>query len=338
MPPHLLQVCNVGRIVGGTAACAWTVTRSFPAYRHTVAFLGRIAPDTRAAFAHCELMERQRVTPACIRSINPDVVLLHNTSPRRYDTPLPAPTIIYRHSIAQTIPANITLYCSRWLADRCGGNPQQVCHQAVPRPLQPDGYHDTRPLREELTIGRICTPTINKWPSTLVDFYDSLTNAIDDTNHACGFADLKPSISWEFIGCPDNLQAPLNQALNGRATFLPASWEARSRFWNWDVLLYHNPRVTESFGRTVAEAMRAGCIPIVDDRGGFREQIIPGSGYLCSEPQDFARALTQLQHSADRWKTSQTARTHADNKFSLQRFSTSLQHRFQAAITAFSTQ
>ena len=107
-------------------------------------------------------------------------------------------------------------------------------------------------------IGRICTPQQKKWPNDVDEFYGRL-------------ADSYPQIRWEFIGCPTELQSRLSTVCHGRTTFLPAGWGARSRLWNWDALLYHNPQVTESFGRTVAEAMRAGCIPIVDDRGGFRE-------------------------------------------------------------------
>ena len=48
---RLLQVCNVGRIVGGTAACAWSITRAFPDLEHHVAFLSSITDETQRGFA-----------------------------------------------------------------------------------------------------------------------------------------------------------------------------------------------------------------------------------------------------------------------------------------------
>ncbi|MBT4863773.1 MAG: glycosyltransferase family 4 protein [Planctomycetaceae bacterium] len=317
---NILQVCNVGRIVGGTAACAWTVTRSLPACRHTVAFLGPVIDETRQAFSHCRLLEWKRVTAANVADIKPDVVLLHNTSFARCDIRLPAVTLLDRHSTTKPASADLTLYCSRWLAEQCGRKMEQVCLQAVPRPLDPAANGETRSLRDEIVIGRICTPVENKWPAEIIEFYGELAGRF-------------PSVRWEFIGCPSRLQLKLQVACGGRATFLSASWEARSRLWQWDALLYHSPTVTESFGRTVAEAMRAGCIPIVDNRGGFREQITSGCGYLCRNQQDFAQAIAELQSSAHRWKTSHACRAHADETFSLKRFGTELLRRFQEATT-----
>jgi hypothetical protein len=315
---NILQVCNVGRIVGGTAACAWTVTRSLSACRHTVAFLGHINDETRRAFSHCRLLEWKRVIAANVADIKPDIVLLHNTSHARCDNRLPAVTILYQHSAAKPAAADRTIYCSRWLAEQCGGTIEQVCLQAVPRPLRSAALGETRSLRDEIVIGRICTPIKNKWPAEVIEFYGEL---------ACRF----PTVRWEFVGCPQHLQSQLQTACGNRATFISTSWEARSRLWQWDALLYHNPTVTESFGRTVAEAMRAGCIPIVDDRGGFREQFIAGSGYLCRDRQGFAQAISELQSSAHRWKMSRACRAHADEQFSLKRFGNELLKRFHEA-------
>jgi len=167
-------------------------------------------------------------------------------------------------------------------------------------------------------IGRICTPQQNKWPNDVDEFYGRL-------------ADRYPQIRWEFIGCPAELQTRLSSVCHRRATFLPAAWEARSRLWHWDALLYHNPQVTESFGRTVAEAMRAGCIPIVDDRGGFREQIAEGCGFLCRSPSDFTEAIAALQSAGTRWKMSRECEAHADEQFSLARFGRELLERFGEA-------
>ena len=259
-----------------------------------------------------------------MQGINPDVVLLHNTSPSRCDPRLPAVKLLYRHSTAAPAAADRTFFCSKWLADRCGGDSRQVCLQAVPRPLRPQPDGETRSLRADLVVGRICTPIERKWPPELPDFYRNLTQ------QACRLAH---TIRWEFVGCPVRLQPRLQDACGGRAIFHPAAWEARTRLWHWDAMLYHNPRVTESFGRTAGEAMRAGCIPIVDDRGGFREQISPGCGYLCRTEDDFAAAINDLQSPVRRWQMSHACRARADEQFSLKRFGSELLERFREAAT-----
>ncbi|MDA0833439.1 MAG: glycosyltransferase [Planctomycetota bacterium] len=253
-PPEqlrLLQVCNVGEITGGTAACAWSITRSLPMCEHHIAFLSKISDETRTAFAHCRLYEWSHVTGAAVADCNADVVILHNTPASRWNAPLGVPTIRYVHSLSPPGDEDVRWYCSHWLAAQCGESRGTVVWQGVPRPLRLNDVD--REQRTQLIIGRLCTPQLRKWPRTLTGFYRRLS---DD------FADIK----WEFVGCPASLQSELHTACRGRTQFFAPCWKQRRHLWNWDALLYHHPTLTESFGRTAAEAMRAGCLPIVDAR------------------------------------------------------------------------
>ncbi len=299
----LLQVCNVGRIVGGTAACAWSITRAFPDVKHHVAFLSSITGDTRAAFAGATLHQCRRVSDAFVGELRADAVILHNTSPERCDPIRAAWTLQYVHSQGRRAAADRTVYCSRWLAEQHHAGPGSVLHQPVPRPLSIDGGGRIGPL----TVGRICTPTAAKWPAELVDFYADL-------------AGCHPDVAWEFVGCPTEMQTPLSIACRERAVFHDAGWQARTHLGRWDVLLYHNPRLAESFGRTVAEALRAGCVPVVDARGGFVEQVLPGTGFLCHDRADFRAALLELKDSRVRSRRSAEAAVSADARFSMAAF------------------
>lgn len=304
---HLLQVCNVGDICGGTAACAWTIARAVPASQQTVIFPSPPTAETSAAFRCYHVEVHRRLSTAAIASLRPDVVLLHNVPASRgvgRSAPL---TIQYVHSRIAPAEADVTVACSRWLeAQLPAGCVAGVLHQPAPKP--PQLYRaDSRALRKRLVVGRLCTPVPRKWPPELAAFYTQL---------AAG----RPWIDWEFIGCPPELQPLLRAACQGRAVFLPAGWKMRQRLHHWDALLYHHPTLTESFGRTAAEAMRCGCIPIVDDRGGFREQITRQSGFLCASPTEFASALDQLQVPELRRRMSRAAVAHADGAFSLESF------------------
>lgn len=94
-------------------------------------------------------------------------------------------------------------------------------------------------------------------------------------------------------------------------------------------MLYSNPFVNESFGRTAAEAMLAGCIPLVDRRGGFVEQIPADCGFLCETINEFVAALRQLTDQDVRQEMSERARQHAEIWFSLPRFGDDLVSLFQ---------
>jgi len=304
---RLLQVCNVGNILGGTAACAWTIARCFPDLSHTVAFLSPPTAETRSVFAEIAVEHWERVTPELVSRSGADLVILHNTSAARISGRWKTPTVCYVHSRITPPESDLTLYCSRWLAENCDADERRVLLQPVPVPPRDDDSSDTRALRERPVIGRICTPTSRKWPRELAAFYRFLA-----AEH--------PEVDWEFVGCPASLQSELREACGGRALFLPASWPARGRLWHWDAMLYHHPTLTESFGRTVAEALRAGCVPIVDRRGGFVEQLVEECGYLCDSQEEFSAAVGSLQNRARRWRLSRGCRAEGDWRFSLQRF------------------
>ena len=314
----ILQICNVGQIVGGTAACAWTLSRSLPSCRHHVVFLSSISEETDLAFSGCHVEQWQQVTVSAVNVVNPDVVILHNISFSRVEGRLPAVTIQYLHSKISPAPADLTLFCSDWLAQLYGSETHNVCWQAVPRPKRQNGANETRSLRTDPVIGRICTPQPRKWPDETVEFYARLANRF-------------PNVRWEFVGCPRKLRPAFRDACDGKAGFLSASWGARSRLWFWDAMLYHHPTLTESFGRTVAESMRAGCIPIVDDRGGFSEQVQEGCGYLCKTESDFPDAVEQLLSLANRWRMSRACRVHADEDYSLSGFGKKIIRRIREA-------
>ena len=285
-------------------------------------FLSAVDEATRSTFRDCEILRWNRVTAELVRKSQANLVLLHNTSADRCDKRLPAITVQYLHSKIRPAQVDHTIYCSQWLAAKYGpeNHSRQILHQAVPR--APSIHTAARALRDDIVIGRLCTPISRKWPHLLETFYRQLATAF-------------PRVRWEFVGCPESLKAELRTACGGRARFHPASWSARRWLGDWDALLYHNPDVTESFGRTVAEAMRAGCIPIVDNRGGFREQIImtpDRTGFLCDTLEDFHIALDTLHDSTTRWQIAHAARSHAECLFSESVFAAGLKRTFRAAL------
>ena len=245
MPPKLLQVCNVGRIVGGTAACAWTIMRALPAFRHHVRFLSPPDSATITALSGCDVSHRPELTSADVAEIRSDAIVLHNTSRSRIVGTWSVPTLQYLHSaIFAPAIADETVCCSHWLARRIGMTEDRVLWQAVPKPAaslsSPRGACD---VRDHLVVGRICTPRPRKWPRSLIPFYAELAARV-------------PVVEWEFVGCPPELQSELKTVCRNRARFHPAGWQQRALLTRWDALLYSNPSLPESFGRTVAEAMR----------------------------------------------------------------------------------
>lgn len=302
----ILQVCNVGNICGGTAACAWTITHVFPEADHTVIFLSQPTAETFREFAHCHVRSESSITPQRLAEIEPDLLILHNTAPDRISGQSRYFSIQYHHSKGQRAPATLEVACSQWLAKQCV--PGVKClYQPVPIPRKPT-ISSSRNLSDEVIIGRICTPTSRKWPGVLIDLYQQ-------------FAARFPDVRWEFVGAPPGLQRALQQACRNRARFHQAGFASRQHLWSWHGMLYHHPGITESFGRTVAEAMRAGCLPIVDARGGFLEQVASGeTGFLCRNSAEFMTAIEALHDRSRTLQMSVEAMASAGERFSLEAF------------------
>lgn len=302
----LVQVCNVGEICGGTAACAWSITHALPEMTHAVIFLSQPNSRTLEAFRHCQVEIASSVGEQFVSRLNADFVILHNTSPQRVSRIRDIVTVQYHHSSGHRTAADLHIACSNWLASQTTQT-DEVLYQPTPRPSRPR-HELRRSVTEELRIGRLCTPSQRKWPRGLLSFYETL-------------AKRHPHVVWEFVGVPESLQSEFAVACQARVLFHPAGTQARSLLWNWHAMLYHHPTLTESFGRVAAEAMRAGCVPIVDSKGGFLEQIGNGEhGFLCDHLEMFSAAIEALSDRARWMGMSAEAKLAADQRFSLESF------------------
>jgi hypothetical protein len=306
----LIQVCNVAEVMGGTGACAWTHTRALADWRHVVVFPRAARPEVVREFAPAEVRcwpvvtaERVREEQRRLRAGRGVVVLLHNTGVGRVEGRLPGVVLQYVHSAIRPAGADGVRYCSRYLAERCGAGEEAVLYQAVPEPPRVVGTGgsgvemERRSLRRAMVVGRLCTPTAKKWPEGIVEWTADVARGV-------------PGVRWEFVGCPEGLQAGMQAACAGEAVFHPASWSARGHLWRWDAVMYHHPTITETFGRVVAEGLRAGCVPVVDARGGFLEQVTPETGFVCRDGEEFGAALRRLRDDPVlRWRMSTAGRS-----------------------------
>jgi glycosyltransferase involved in cell wall biosynthesis len=88
-----------------------------------------------------------------------------------------------------------------------------------------------------------------------------------------------------------------------------------------DVLIFKTHASTwhEGWCRTVTEAMAAGVVPVVENRGGIPDQVIHGyNGFLCSSNDEFKHYCRLLyQDSSMRARMSANARAFASANFSL---------------------
>lgn len=279
----LLQVMNCATVLGGTGACGWSITKALPDWQHQVFFFGGAPADQelRAAFSGAEVLVATRLQREMLDDC--DVAIFHNTHASRMPAAMPSDClrVFYEHSAAKgnresKSRCDLVLSVSKHLAGETGVDPRFVLYQPVPWPPRPDAVN----IDTNIRIGRLCTPT--KWHIQDADFYRPLANA-------------HPDVYWEFVGCPVPLQSAFVAAVDGKVAFHSASQAARSLLWNWSGMLYHSP-TRESYGRTACEAQQCGCLPIVDDYGGFSEQVIDREdGILVPEGGDWIEAIHAMK-------------------------------------------
>jgi len=168
--------------------------------------------------------------------------------------------------------------------------------------IEPDAFpFRDRSMRRTrcLTVGRLSRPDPSKFPSDFPESYERL-----QLN--------KPR--FRVMGWSHELRArwPDHQ-FDERWELLEPGADPVPFLQSLDLFVYElGPRVRESWGRVVVEAMLTGAIPLVPKGGGHHldNLVLHGrSGFLCRDRRDFARYAQYLQnHPVVRHRISRACR------------------------------
>lgn len=288
----LLQVNNVQTLLGGTGQCALSITHALPDFDHRVHFfdMDGVDPDVQDEFGDVSIKTGTSISQEDLEWA--DLVIFHNTSminmPHR--VPENCATVYYQHSnhksarfcVAQ---CDIGLTVSHFLKSESKLS-IEVIHQPVKRPFK----RNDRTFIGNAQVARMCTPNPEKWEN-IEPLYDA------------AFREFSQSCTFWFIGATPSAKLSLSRLASDHgavAEFRDASTTVRSDLHWWDVLLYSSP-LTETYGRTVCEAQMCGCVPVVDNRGGFRDQIKHGyDGFLCNSIPEFMTAIDDVIYDRQR--------------------------------------
>jgi glycosyltransferase involved in cell wall biosynthesis len=82
-----------------------------------------------------------------------------------------------------------------------------------------------------------------------------------------------------------------------------------------------NPQKVEHFGIAVVESMASGCVPIIGDKGGFKEIITDGhDGYLWDEEEDLIKKTIRLIRNSETMNRISKSAVQTSKKFSKIKF------------------
>ena len=116
---------------------------------------------------------------------------------------------------------------------------------------------------------------------------------------------------------------PVSLHFNISRAELEALYGKASIFWHATgvgVDAEANPELMEHFGITTAEAMSAGCVPVVINGGGQPEIVTPRCGLLWNTLEDCAAETLELTRDPDRMKRLSASAVKSSERFSFPAF------------------
>jgi glycosyltransferase involved in cell wall biosynthesis len=189
----------------------------------------------------------------------------------------------------------ITQFSARWATEMWGSRwdvlypPVLVDFEEKPKVDRVVALGRFTPMKQQHTvISTFCkhvTGALPEWSLSCIGGLGSSEDYQRYFQQVRALASESPSVSLQ----PNASRSDLRDALQGGKVF----WHAVG----YGVDEEREPGELEHFGIATVEAMAAGCVPVVINRGGQREIIQHGeSGYLCESPEEMAAYTRRLAH------------------------------------------
>jgi len=163
-------------------------------------------------------------------------------------------------------------------------------------PVAVDNFLPGKKEKLILSVGRFDSPSHSKRQDILIDAFRVFSSQTKGYRLvlAGGFRgdrqiidSLKEQAKGLSVEVVPNLGFDKLKSLYARAQFF---WHAAGYGADEE----KEPEKVEHFGITTAEAMSAGCVPIVIAKGGQKEIVISGSGELVNSPEEMARSTAKI--------------------------------------------
>lgn len=163
-------------------------------------------------------------------------------------------------------------------------------------PIDVDNFKPGKKENIILSVGRFDSPSHSKRQDILIEAFRSL-------NRSC--EDYQLFLAGGSRGSSDTLEnlkekagsLPVKFVVNPDFDKLKDLYAKSKFFWHaagYDVNEQADPEKVEHFGMTTVEAMAAGCVPVVIGKGGQKEIISAGEGFLCTNAQEITQKTFEL--------------------------------------------
>jgi glycosyltransferase involved in cell wall biosynthesis len=169
-----------------------------------------------------------------------------------------------------------------------------------------------------LSVARFDSPSHSKRQDILIDAFRILNRSHPEyqlflAGGVHGESDILDKLK-EKVG-----SLPVKFVVNPNFLKLKDLYAKSKFFWHaagFEVDELAEPEKVEHFGITTVEAMASGCIPIVIGKGGQKEIITEGTGFLCKDATEIATNTKALIVNNNLYLSTQNATINRSNMYS----------------------
>lgn len=157
-------------------------------------------------------------------------------------------------------------------------------------PIDVDSFKQGKKENIILSVGRFDSPSHSKRQDILIDAFRLLNKHYPDYRLILAGGSQGESDTLEIL--KEKAESlPIKFVVNPDFNKLKDLYAKSKFFWHtagFEINEQTDPEKVEHFGITTVEAMAAGCIPVVIGKGGQKEIISEGTGFLCSDAQEIS--------------------------------------------------
>lgn len=340
MPSNVMLHANNFFWQGGVPMFMFDMMLTFPEFHHVVIYMhdearfGGENYDMMQEWMNengCEIAKVDLITPELLHEIRPAVVCLNSIGGDKVAGPDHSwlakwPVIFFHHNkTGPILPAGLDVFVSDYLKAMWGTSINRMkrvinCPPVID--VSPYARVARSPNNTRCVVGKVCSAwNPKKYPMAMYDVMREV-------------GERRPNVTFEVVGGERHHR--LDQLKVPRLSFIKEmSRPVHEMLVGMDLMLYINdPTWTETWCRTVSEAMASGIPCVVENRGGPVEQITHGvDGFICETHDQYVECVLQLIDSPKlRYEMGVRARAKALANFGRDRLRRELTPYFMQAL------